>query len=98
MFNSHQNLEEITDYEVNPNFLNLKQVALPENKPGHSSSNLNEEDLRNNFYSTNIFMSIEDVHIDTLLRQGHEPAQIVANHCAPSNLKRSKARKKQKKK
>lgn len=111
LFNSHQNIGKMTDYEVNPDFLNLKHIALPENKPGHSSSNLNEEDLWNNFDSTNIFsnnentdnakdnyVSIEDAHIDTLLRQGHEPAQIVANHCVPSNSKRSKARKKRKKK
>jgi len=107
LFNSHQNIGKMTDYEVNPDFLNLKQIALPESKPVHSSSNLNKEDLWNNFDSTNIFnnnenkdnyVSIEDAHIDTLLRQGHEPAQIVANHCAPSNSKRSKARKKRKKK
>ncbi|WP_024609075.1 hypothetical protein [Pseudoalteromonas sp. TAB23] len=60
----------------------------------------------NNFDSTNIFnnnentdnakdkyVSIEDEHIDTLLKPGHEPAQIVADHCAPSNTKKKQSQK-----
>ena len=111
LFDSQQNIGKMTDYIVNPDFLDTSQFELPEQEPGINSSSSSEEDMWNSFDAKNLFenyestanvkenpISIEDAHIDTLLMQGHQPVDLVANHCAPSSSKRSKARKKRKKK
>lgn len=98
-------------FDVNSISTQESEPFLANDLPDAISADLSQGDLWDSFDSSSIFksrkniddvdgnfMSLENVHVDALLEQGHEPTHLVQRHCVPSNTKRSKARKKRKRK